>query len=65
MNSNGSLELAKNDLIKAYSIDNKNDRWDSGKPRRQQILFCDIRIKLVISRSQIYVYHTDLLALKI
>ncbi len=37
---------------------NKKDRWGSGKPRRQQILSCDIQIKLVISRKQIYVYHT-------
>ncbi len=44
---------------------NKKDRWDSGKPRRQQILFCDIQIKVVISCRQIYVYHTDLLPLKI
>ncbi len=43
---------------------NKKDRWDSGKPRRQQILFCDIQIKVVISRGQIYVYHTNLLPLK-
>ncbi len=33
----------------AESIPNKKDRWDSGKLRRQQILFCDIQIKLVIS----------------
>ncbi len=44
---------------------NKKDRWDSGKPRRQQIFFCDIQIKVVISPRQIYVYHTDLLPLKI
>ncbi len=39
------------------------EKSDSGKPRRQQILFCDIQIKVVISRRQIYVYHTDLLPL--
>ncbi len=46
---------------------NKKDHWDSGKPRRKQILFCDIQIKVWISRRQIYyyVYHTDLLPLKI
>ncbi len=44
---------------------NKKDRWDSGKPRRQQIFFCDIQIKVVTSRRQIYVYHSDLLPLKI
>ncbi len=44
---------------------NKKYRWDSGKPRRQQILFCDIQIKVVIRHRQIYVYHTDLLPLKI
>ncbi len=38
---------------------NKKDRFGSGKPRRQQILFCDIQMKVVISRGQIYVYHTD------
>ncbi len=43
---------------------NKKDRWDSGKPHHQQILFCDIQIKVAISRKQIYVYHTDLLPLK-
>ncbi len=32
---------------------NKKDRWDSGKPRRQQILFFDIQMKVVISRRQI------------
>ncbi len=26
---------------------------DSGKPRRQQIIFCDIQIKVVISHRQI------------
>ncbi len=41
-------------------IRNKKDRWDSGKPCRQQILFCDIQIKVVISRRQIYVYHKHL-----
>ncbi len=44
---------------------NKKDRWDSRKPRRQQTLFCDIQIKVVISRRQIYVYQTDLLPLEI
>ncbi len=44
---------------------NKKDRWDSGKTRCQQIHFCDIQIKVVISRRQIYEYHTDLLPLKI
>ncbi len=44
---------------------NKKDRWDSGKPRRHLILFCDIQIKVLISRMQIYVYHTDLIPLKI
>ncbi len=39
---------------------NKKDRWDSGKPRCQQILFCDIQIKVVISRRQIYVYGMSL-----
>ncbi len=43
---------------------NKKDHWDSRKPRRQQILFCDIHIKVVISWRQIYVYHTDLVPLK-
>ncbi len=47
------------------AITKEQDHWDSGKPRRQQILFCDIQIKVVISRRQIYVYHTDLLPLKI
>ncbi len=46
-------------------IGNKKDRCDSGKPRRQQILFCDIQITVLISRRQVYVYHTDLLSLKI
>ncbi len=45
------------------------NRWGNsqprGKPRRQQILFCDIQIKVVISHRQVYVYHTDLLPLKI
>ncbi len=44
---------------------NKKDRWDSGKPRRQQILFYDIQIKVVTSRMQIYVYHSDLQLRKI
>ncbi len=43
----------------------KKDRWDSGKPRRQQILFCDIQIKVEISQRQIYVYYTDLPPLKV
>ncbi len=35
----------------------KKDRWDSGKPRRQQIHFCDIQIKVAIScRQYIYIY---------
>ncbi len=46
-------------------IVNKKDHWDSGKPRRQQSPFCDIQIKVVISHRLIYVYHTDLLPLKI
>ncbi len=36
--------------------DNKKDRWDSGKPRRQQIRFCDIQIKVAISCRHIYIY---------
>ena len=44
---------------------NKKDRWDSGKTPRQQILFCDIQIKVVIRHWQMYIYHTDLLPLKI
>ncbi len=47
------------------SNNNKKDHWDSGKPRRQHILFCDIQTKVVISHRQIHVYHTDLLLLKI
>ncbi len=27
---------------------NKKDRWESGKPRRQQTTFCDTQIKVVI-----------------
>ncbi len=44
---------------------NQKEHWDSGKPARQQSLFCDIQIKVVINCSQIYVYHTDLLPIKI
>ncbi len=36
----------------------------AGKPRRQQIPFRDIQIKVIITHRQIYVYHTDLLPLK-
>ncbi len=46
-------------------VANKKECWDSRKRRRQQILFCDIQIKVVISHRQIYVYYTDLLPLKI
>ncbi len=39
---------------------------DSGKPRRQETTLCDIQIKVVIINfRQIYVYHSDLLPLKI
>ncbi len=58
------LEQQLRDL-KAKTWKDKKDRWDSGKPRRQQILFCDIQIKVVINHRQIYVYHTDLLPLNI
>ncbi len=34
----------------------KKDRWDSGKPRRQQIVFCDIQIKVVILAAGKYMY---------
>ncbi len=57
-------QFADNVYFLIYT-DNKKDRWDSGKPRRQHILFCNIQIKVVISRMQIYVYHIDLLPLKI
>ena len=46
-----------NPTMQRISRFNKKDRWDSEKPRRQQILFCDIQNKVVISRRQIYVYH--------
>ncbi len=46
-----------------------NDGWTAGTAENpaanKKILFCDIQIKVVISRSQIYVYHKDLLQLKI
>ena len=58
--------LDKDNMIEEVkSLRNKKDRWDSGKPYHQQILFCDIQIKVVISHRQIYVYYTDLLPLKI
>ncbi len=42
---------------------NKKDSWDSGEPRRQQILSCDIEINVVITHWQIYIHHTDLRSL--
>ena len=33
----------------------KKDHWESGKPRRQQIIFCAIQIKVVISAGK-YMY---------
>ncbi len=51
------LVVARRTNLKCnYSI-NQKDRWDSRKPRRQQILFCDIQIKVVISRRQYYVQY--------
>ncbi len=43
----------------------RNTAGTAENPERQQSPFCDIQIKVVISRWQIYVYHTDLLPLKI
>ncbi len=49
----------------SLSISWRREQSFNKKPRRQQILFYDIQIKVVISRRQIYVYHTDLLPVKI
>ena len=66
LEENGAVEVrAQCELRYTIEIINKKDRWDSGKPRCQKILFFDIRIKVVISHRQIYVYHTNLLPLKI
>ncbi len=40
-------------------IENKKDRWDSGKPRRQQTTSCDVQIKVaIVNFWHIYVYHS-------